>query len=53
MTDIGAIAAIFLPSLGVLLELRVGRNFCLINILSTVCGYFPGWIHHLGIVGKN
>jgi len=44
--------AIFLPPLGVLLEVGLGKHFW-INILLTLLGYIPGIIHALYVILKK
>ena len=46
------IAAIFLPPLGVFLQVGIGAQFW-INILLTLLGYIPGIIHALWIITKR
>jgi uncharacterized membrane protein YqaE (UPF0057 family) len=43
------LAAIFLPPLGVLLQVGLGLHFWL-NILLTLLGYVPGIIHAVWII---
>jgi uncharacterized membrane protein YqaE (UPF0057 family) len=43
------LCAIFLPPLGVLLQVGVGMHFWL-NILLTVLGYVPGIVHAVWII---
>lgn len=43
------ILSIFIPPLGVLLQVGLGLHFWL-NILLTLCGYFPGLIHALYVI---
>lgn len=43
------ICAIFLPPLGVLLQVGLGVHFWL-NILLTILGFFPGIIHALYVI---
>jgi uncharacterized membrane protein YqaE (UPF0057 family) len=43
------ICSIFVPPLGVLLQVGLGVHFWL-NILLTLFGYFPGLIHALYII---
>ncbi|KAG5186286.1 putative cation transport-related protein [Tribonema minus] len=45
------IAAVFLPPLGVFLELGCGRDL-VINILLTILGFIPGVIHAFYIICK-
>ncbi|MEO1134188.1 MAG: YqaE/Pmp3 family membrane protein [Cyanobacteria bacterium J06639_1] len=44
--------AIFLPPLGVFLQVGFGGQFWL-NILLTLLGYFPGIIHAVWIIAKR
>ena len=46
------IAAIFLPPLGVFLQVGIGKDFW-INILLTLFGYIPGIIHAVWIIAKK
>jgi uncharacterized membrane protein YqaE (UPF0057 family) len=46
------IAAIFLPPLGVFLQVGIGTQFW-INILLTLLGYIPGIIHAVWIIVKR
>lgn len=41
--------SVFVPPLGVLLQVGLGLHFWL-NILLTLFGYFPGLIHALWII---
>lgn len=43
------VCSIFVPPLGVLLQVGLGIHFWL-NILLTLFGYFPGLIHALYII---
>jgi len=43
------ILSIFIPPLGVLLQVGLGVHFW-INILLTIFGYFPGLIHALYVI---
>ena len=52
-TDIVRILlAVFLPPLGVFLEVGLGLHFWL-NVLLTVIGYVPGIVHALWIILKK
>jgi uncharacterized membrane protein YqaE (UPF0057 family) len=51
MDIIRIIVAIFLPPLGVFLQVGLGRDFW-INILLTLLGYIPGIIHAIWIIAK-
>jgi uncharacterized membrane protein YqaE (UPF0057 family) len=46
------LAAIFLPPLGVFLQVGIGTQFW-INILLTLLGYIPGMIHAVWIILKT
>jgi uncharacterized membrane protein YqaE (UPF0057 family) len=46
------ICAIFLPPLGVFLQVGLGIDFW-INILLTMCGYIPGIVHAVWIIAKK
>ena len=46
------IVAIFLPPLGVFLQVGLGKDFW-INILLTLLGYIPGIIHAVWIIAKK
>jgi uncharacterized membrane protein YqaE (UPF0057 family) len=43
------IVSIFLPPLGVFLQVGIGKQFW-INILLTILGYVPGIIHAIWVV---
>ncbi|MGA1804116.1 YqaE/Pmp3 family membrane protein [Rhizobium tumorigenes] len=49
MDIIRVLLAIFLPPVGVFLQVGLGLQFWL-NILLTLCGYFPGIIHALWVI---
>ena len=49
MDIIRLIAAIFLPPLGVFLQVGIGKDFW-INIVLTLFGYVPGIIHAVWII---
>ncbi len=49
MDIIRLIAAIFLPPLGVFLQVGIGTDFW-INIVLTLFGYVPGIIHAVWII---
>ncbi|PSB33338.1 YqaE/Pmp3 family membrane protein [Chlorogloea sp. CCALA 695] len=49
MDIIRLIAAIFLPPLGVFLQVGIGKDFW-INIVLTLFGYIPGIIHAVWII---
>lgn len=46
------IVAIFLPPLGVFLQVGLGKDFW-INILLTLLGYIPGIIHAVWVIAKK
>lgn len=46
------IFAIFLPPVGVFLQVGLGLHFW-INIVLTLCGYLPGIIHAVWIIAKK
>ena len=46
------IIAIFLPPLGVFLQVGLGKDFW-INILLTLLGYIPGLVHAIWIIAKK
>ncbi|MBQ0759240.1 MAG: YqaE/Pmp3 family membrane protein [Gammaproteobacteria bacterium] len=52
MDIIRIIFAILLPPLGVFLQVGLGKHFWL-NIILTLCGYFPGIIHAVYIIAKK
>ena len=52
MDVIRILLAIILPPLGVFLQVGIGLHFWL-NILLTLCGYFPGIIHAVYIIAKR
>ncbi|WP_254567060.1 YqaE/Pmp3 family membrane protein [Oscillatoria sp. HE19RPO] len=49
MDPIRLICAIFLPPLGVFLQVGLGRDFW-INLVLTFLGYFPGIIHAVWVI---
>lgn len=49
MDIIRLIAAIFIPPLGVFLQVGLGRDFW-INLLLTFLGYIPGIVHAVYII---
>ncbi|WP_009631944.1 YqaE/Pmp3 family membrane protein [Synechocystis sp. PCC 7509] len=49
MDIIRLLAAIFLPPLGVFLQVGIGTDFW-INIVLTLFGYVPGIIHAVWII---
>lgn len=44
--------AIFVPPLGVFLQVGFGRDFW-INLVLTFLGYFPGIIHAVWIIARK
>lgn len=44
--------AVLLPPLGVFLEVGLTKHFW-INIILTLCGFFPGIIHAVYIIAKK
>ncbi|HLV18900.1 MAG TPA: YqaE/Pmp3 family membrane protein [Pseudomonas sp.] len=52
MDLIRIIAAIFLPPLGVFLQVGLGGAFWL-NILLTLLGWLPGVIHAIWIIARR
>ena len=52
MDVIRVILAIFLPPLGVFLQVGIGMHFWL-NILLTLMGYVPGLVHAIWIIAKK
>ncbi|HBE21844.1 MAG TPA: YqaE/Pmp3 family membrane protein [Cyanobacteria bacterium UBA11149] len=52
MDIIRIIIAIFLPPLGVFLQVGLGGAFWL-NILLTLLGYVPGLVHAIWIIAKK
>jgi uncharacterized membrane protein YqaE (UPF0057 family) len=52
MDLIRVLIAILLPPLGVFLQVGLGKHFW-INIILTLCGYFPGIIHAVYIIAKK
>jgi uncharacterized membrane protein YqaE (UPF0057 family) len=46
------ICAIFLPPLGVFLQVGIGIDFW-INILLTLFGYIPGIIHAVWVIARK
>ncbi|MGA9382779.1 MAG: YqaE/Pmp3 family membrane protein [Phormidium sp.] len=51
MDVVRIIIAIFLPPLGVFLQVGLGGQFWL-NILLTLLGYVPGLVHAIWIIAK-
>lgn len=52
MDIVRIILAIFLPPLGVFLQVGLGAQFWL-NILLTLLGYIPGIIHAIYIIARR
>lgn len=52
MDLIRLVCAIFLPPLGVFLQVGLGTDFW-INIVLTFLGYFPGIIHAVWIISRK
>ena len=52
MDIVRIIIAIFLPPLGVFLQVGLGGQFWL-NILLTLLGYVPGLVHAIWIIAKK
>ncbi|MEL7178064.1 MAG: YqaE/Pmp3 family membrane protein [Pseudomonadota bacterium] len=46
------ILSIFIPPLGVFLQVGIGKDFW-INILLTLFGYIPGLVHAIWIIAKK
>ncbi|MBV7434435.1 YqaE/Pmp3 family membrane protein [Cardiobacteriaceae bacterium TAE3-ERU3] len=46
------IIAIFIPPLGVFLQVGLGKDFW-INLLLTLLGYIPGIVHAVYIIAKR
>jgi uncharacterized membrane protein YqaE (UPF0057 family) len=46
------LCAIFLPPLGVFLQVGIGIDFW-INIVLTLFGYLPGIIHAIWVIAKK
>ncbi len=44
--------AIFLPPVGVFLQVGIGKHFW-INIILTLCGYIPGIVHAVWVIAKK
>ena len=49
---IRVLLAIFLPPVGVFLQVGLGLQFWL-NILLTLCGYLPGIIHAIWVIMRR
>ena len=52
MDIIRIILSVFIPPLGVFLQVGIGKDFW-INILLTLFGYLPGLIHAVWIIAKK
>jgi uncharacterized membrane protein YqaE (UPF0057 family) len=52
MDLIRIIIAIFIPPLGVFLQVGIGRDFW-INIILTLLGYIPGIVHAVWVIAKR
>lgn len=52
MDLVRVIVAIFIPPLGVFLQVGLGIDFW-INILLTLLGYIPGIVHAIWIIAKK
>jgi uncharacterized membrane protein YqaE (UPF0057 family) len=52
MDIIRIIIAIFIPPLGVFLQVGIGRDFW-INIILTLLGYIPGIVHAVWVIAKR
>lgn len=52
MDVVRIILAIFIPPLGVFLQVGIGIHFW-INILLTLLGYIPGIIHALWVITRK
>ena len=52
MDVIRILIAIFLPPVGVFLQVGLGLHFWL-NILLTLCGYVPGITHAVWVIVKK
>ncbi|BAT55750.1 stress induced hydrophobic peptide [Nostoc sp. NIES-3756] len=46
------LCAIFLPPLGVFLQVGLGKDFW-INILLTFLGYIPGIVHAVWVIARK
>ncbi|MBD6618370.1 YqaE/Pmp3 family membrane protein [Nostoc sp. B(2019)] len=46
------LCAIFLPPLGVFLQVGLGKDFW-INILLTLLGYIPGIVHAVWVIARK
>lgn len=52
MDLVRVLAAIFLPPLGVFLQVGLGKDFW-INLVLTMFFFFPGMIHAIYIIGRK
>ncbi|WP_299231139.1 YqaE/Pmp3 family membrane protein [uncultured Halomonas sp.] len=52
MDLIRILLAIFLPPVGVFLQVGLGMHFW-INIILTICGYIPGIVHAVWVIAKK
>ncbi|MBD2314799.1 YqaE/Pmp3 family membrane protein [Desertifilum sp. FACHB-1129] len=52
MDLVRVLAAIFLPPLGVFLQVGLGKDFW-INLVLTMLFFFPGMIHAIYIIGRK
>ena len=52
MDIIRVVLAVFIPPLGVFLQVGIGMDFW-INILLTLFGYIPGLIHAIWVIAKK
>ncbi|BCL38481.1 YqaE/Pmp3 family membrane protein [Nostoc sp. MS1] len=52
MDLIRILCAIFLPPLGVFLQVGLGKDFW-INILLTFLGYIPGIVHAVWVIARK
>lgn len=52
MDLIRLLCAIFLPPLGVFLQVGIGKDFW-INILLTLLGYIPGIVHAVWVIARK
>lgn len=52
MDLVRVLCAIFIPPLGVFLQVGIGKHFWL-NILLTLLGFIPGLVHAVWIIAKK
>lgn len=52
MELIRIIISVLIPPLGAFLKVGLGFHFFL-NILLTICGYFPGLVHVIWVLAKK